>query len=144
MCNFSLDERHGCLLMRHNQVVTLFHGMISICTLYCISNLTRLQELGHCMHDLLARTQYSRFHGYAVCLEFGEAISTMLENWCWIKDDLRDIAIHYTATDPKYMEAWKAANPDTAPPSAEISDALLDGIRADYAQSKITLYTSIM
>lgn len=96
------------------------------------------------MHDLLARTQYTKFHGYAVCLEFGEAISTMLENWCWMKEDLRDIASHYTATNSKYMEAWKTASPDSEPPSPEISDTLLDGIRADYAQTKMALYTSIM
>ena len=50
-------------LMGHFEVTTLFH------------------EMGHIFHELLSRTQYSRFHGTTVALDFAEAPSQMLENW---------------------------------------------------------------
>lgn len=50
-------------LMRHFDVTILFH------------------EMGHVFHELLSRTQYSRFHGTTVALDFAEAPSQMLENW---------------------------------------------------------------
>ncbi|OAQ57440.1 peptidase family M3 [Pochonia chlamydosporia 170] len=110
MCNFSARILNGCMLLKHSQVVTLFH------------------ELGHCTHDLLARTRYAKFHGYEVCVEFGEAIATMLENWCWMKDVLKDICCHFTALDLKYEEAWVKENPNVPIPRAEIPDELLEGL----------------
>lgn len=50
-------------LMRHFDVTIFFH------------------EMGHIFHELLSRTQYSRFHGPNVAPDFGEAPSQMLENW---------------------------------------------------------------
>ncbi|KAK0640639.1 peptidase family M3-domain-containing protein [Cercophora newfieldiana] len=64
-------------LLRHRQLVTLFH------------------ELGHCMHDLVSRTTYSRFHGVSVARDFIEAPSQMLENWCWIPSCLTALSSHY-------------------------------------------------
>ncbi|CEJ89495.1 hypothetical protein VHEMI05336 [[Torrubiella] hemipterigena] len=126
MCNFALRERHGCALMAHSQMTTLFH------------------ELGHCMHDILARTRFARHHGYAVCLELGEALASMLENWCWIKEDLKAMGYHYTAIDPKYMEAWKADHPGKKPPQAKLPDETLDLLISEYPRSKMALYTSIL
>lgn len=80
------------------------------------------------MHDLLAKTRYAKFHGYEVCVEFGEAIATMLENWCWMKDVLKDICYHFTALDLKYEEAWVKENPNVPIPRAEIPDELLEGL----------------
>lgn len=50
-------------LMGHFDVTILFH------------------EMGHLFHELLSRTQYSRFHGTTIALDFAEAPSQMLENW---------------------------------------------------------------
>jgi metallopeptidase MepB len=80
------------------------------------------------MHDLLARTQYSRFHGYAVPPEFGEGIGTMLENWCWIKDELKTMSRHYTRIDPRYMESWKETNAGAFVPQETIPDELLENL----------------
>lgn len=96
------------------------------------------------MHDLLARTKFVRFHGYAVCLEFGEAIASMLENWCWIKEDVQALGRHYTSIDPKYMALWKADHPGEEPPQAKIPDEMLDLLTAEYPRSKMALYTSIL
>lgn len=80
------------------------------------------------MHDLLARTKYSEFHGYSVCIEFGEAIGTMLENWCWIKDVLKSMSRHYTRINPKYREAWILAHPELPLPPEKIPDEVLDNL----------------
>ncbi|KAJ5948685.1 peptidase family M3 [Penicillium verhagenii] len=45
MCSFPAPNSKSCALLKHDQVVTLFH------------------EMGHGIHDLLAKSKYSRFHG---------------------------------------------------------------------------------
>lgn len=92
------------------------------------------------MHDLLARTKYAQFHGYRVCLEFGEAIGTMLENWCWMKDELKAMSCHYTKVDPRYMEAWKEANPGADLPPKMIPDELLENIPAQRLMNRLRVH----
>lgn len=82
-------------------------------------------ELGHCMHDLLARTKYQEFHGYNVCLEFGEAIGIMLENWVWMEDVLYYLSYHYTRLGPKLSGEWKARHPGKEVPPEKIPIDLL-------------------
>ncbi|RDB18055.1 Thimet oligopeptidase [Hypsizygus marmoreus] len=69
-------------LMRHDDVVTFFH------------------EMGHIFHELLSRTKFSRFHGTSVALDFGEAPSQMLENWCWEPKVLEQMSSHYETQKP--------------------------------------------
>ncbi|KAK7468962.1 metalloendopeptidase [Stygiomarasmius scandens] len=64
-------------LMRHFDVVQLFH------------------ELGHIFHHLLSHTQFARFHGTTGSLDFVEAPSQMLENWCWEKSILKVLSKHW-------------------------------------------------
>jgi metallopeptidase MepB len=52
-------------------------------------------ELGHGIHDLVAKTRYARFHGASTAPDFNEAPSQMLENWCWLSDVLRNMSLHY-------------------------------------------------
>jgi metallopeptidase MepB len=92
------------------------------------------------MHDLLARTKYSRFHGYNVPREFGEAISTMLENFCWIEDELKAMSCHYTQIDPKYMEAWQDANAGRPLPPKTIPDELVKNLVQSRPISRLHLY----
>jgi metallopeptidase MepB len=40
----------------------------------------------------------------------------MLENWRWMKDELKAMSCHYTRLDPKYMEAWHKAYPESSLP----------------------------
>lgn len=69
-------------LMRHDDVVTFFH------------------EMGHVFHHLLSRTRYARFHGLNVALDFAEAPSQMLEDWCWEPKILSSMSSHYQTQEP--------------------------------------------
>ncbi|TAQ84965.1 hypothetical protein B7494_g6719 [Chlorociboria aeruginascens] len=77
VCNFSKPTKTKPSLLKHDEVVTLFH------------------ELGHGIHDLAGRTKYSRFHGTSVVRDFVEAPSQMLENWCWTPSQLKSLSKHY-------------------------------------------------
>ncbi|KAL2061547.1 hypothetical protein VTL71DRAFT_6924 [Oculimacula yallundae] len=77
VCNFSKPTPTKPSLLKHDEVVTLFH------------------ELGHGIHDLAGRTKYSRFHGTSVVRDFVEAPSQMLENWCWTPSQLKALSKHY-------------------------------------------------
>ncbi|KAI1760062.1 Metalloprotease [Hypoxylon sp. FL1150] len=77
VCNFSKPTEEKPSLLKHEEVVTLFH------------------ELGHGIHDLAGRTLYSRFHGTSTVRDFVEAPSQMLENWCWTPSQLKALSGHY-------------------------------------------------
>ena len=64
-------------LLKHSEVIVLFH------------------ELGHAMHSMCSRVQYSMFHGTSVETDFVEAPSQMLENWCWEPKVLERLGKHY-------------------------------------------------
>lgn len=101
MCSFPQRSSSSAHLLRHGELVSLFH------------------ELGHAVHDLVARTKYARFHGHRAPPDFFEVPSVMLENWCWLRDELRAMSCHH------------AAPPDARGRREEgvvIPDALLDGL----------------
>ncbi|KAM7197285.1 hypothetical protein V8F33_005713 [Rhypophila sp. PSN 637] len=77
VCNFSKPTPQKPSLLKHDEVVTLFH------------------ELGHGIHDLAGKTQYARFHGTSTVRDFVEAPSQMLENWCWTPGPLKGLSKHY-------------------------------------------------
>ncbi|RYP93688.1 hypothetical protein DL770_000219 [Monosporascus sp. CRB-9-2] len=77
VCNFSKPTPKKPSLLKHDEVVTLFH------------------ELGHGIHDLSGRTKYSRFHGTSTVRDFVEAPSQMLENWCWTASQIKSLSNHY-------------------------------------------------
>lgn len=77
VCNFSKPTPKKPSLLKHDEVVTLFH------------------ELGHGIHDLAGRCRYSRFHGTSTVRDFVEAPSQMLENWCWTPSQLKALSSHY-------------------------------------------------
>ncbi|GAW10800.1 hypothetical protein ANO14919_001350 [Xylariales sp. No.14919] len=77
VCNFSKPTEKKPSLLKHDEVVTLFH------------------ELGHGIHDLAGRCRYSRFHGTSTVRDFVEAPSQMLENWCWTSSQLKSLSNHY-------------------------------------------------
>jgi thimet oligopeptidase len=52
-------------------------------------------ELGHALHSVLTRANYSRFAGTHVPVDFVEAPSQMLENWIWDKRVLDTFAEDY-------------------------------------------------
>ena len=77
VCNFSKASASKPALLKHHEVVTLFH------------------ELGHGIHDLSGRTKYSMTHGTSVVGDFVEAPSQMLENWCWTPSVLQSLSSHW-------------------------------------------------
>lgn len=111
VCNFSKPTPKKPSLLKHDEVVTLFH------------------ELGHGIHDLVSKTTYSRFHGTSTVRDFVEAPSQMLENWCWTPSQIKSLSKHWSYLTPEYNEAWKASNKDGAPqPASTMPDSLIESI----------------
>ncbi|KAK0384475.1 hypothetical protein NLU13_8561 [Sarocladium strictum] len=125
MCGFQLSAGSGYLLS-HYQVVTLFH------------------ELGHSIHDLLARTRYARFHGYQVPLELGEGIAMMLEHFCWLPEVLRSLSLHFTRVDKAFMDGWIKQHPGRELPSEKLPEGLLDVVMTRRAKGKVFKTLGIM
>ncbi|KAJ5320598.1 hypothetical protein N7508_000881 [Penicillium antarcticum] len=117
VCNFTKPQPKKPSLLKHDEVVTLFH------------------ELGHGIHDLVSRTIYSRFHGTSTVRDFVEAPSQMLENWCWTPSQLRSLSRHYSTLSPEYLASWQEAQQSrsggktaTGPPSERIPDDVIENL----------------
>ncbi|MCJ1314153.1 hypothetical protein MMC25_007833 [Agyrium rufum] len=113
VCNFSKPTPKQPSLLKHDEVVTLFH------------------ELGHGIHDLVGRTKYSRFHGTATTQDFVEAPSQMLENWCWTPSQLKSLSNHYSTLSDAYLASWKESAPQgQETPSKQLPDDLISSLVA--------------
>ncbi|KAK4049917.1 metalloendopeptidase [Microbotryomycetes sp. JL221] len=77
VANLSKPSPSRPALMKHNDLVTLFH------------------EAGHAWHGLLSQTQFAKFAGTSVARDFVEAPSQMLENWMWEPKVLKSLSSHY-------------------------------------------------
>ena len=82
------------------------------------------------MHDIIARTKTAKFHGWRSPPEYSETPSMMLENWCWMKDVLREMGCHYSSLSDKYAAEWKAKNPGKELPSKTLPEEKLDALLA--------------
>ncbi|THX16098.1 metallopeptidase MepB [Aureobasidium pullulans] len=111
VCNFSKPTPKKPSLLKHDEVVTLFH------------------ELGHGIHDLVSRTTYSRFHGTATVRDFVEAPSQMLENWCWTASQLRSLSRHYSYLSDSYKAAFtESSKSGKQQPPETMPNNLIDSI----------------
>ncbi|OCL03820.1 hypothetical protein AOQ84DRAFT_391973 [Glonium stellatum] len=110
VCNFSKPTPKKPSLLKHDEVVTLFH------------------ELGHGIHDLVSRTIYSRFHGTSTVRDFVEAPSQMLENWCWTPSQLKSLSHHYSYLTPEYEAAYKETAGTSEVPEERIPDELINNL----------------
>ncbi|KAI4141777.1 MAG: hypothetical protein LQ341_003433, partial [Variospora aurantia] len=110
VCNFSKPTPKKPSLLKHDEVVTLFH------------------ELGHGIHDLVSRTIYSRFHGTNTVRDFVEAPSQMLENWCWTPSQLKALSHHYSSLSPDYEAAWQEKASGQSKPDAKLPDELIENL----------------
>ncbi|KAF2475700.1 zincin [Lindgomyces ingoldianus] len=110
VCNFSKPTKKKPSLLKHDEVVTLFH------------------ELGHGIHDLVSRTTYSRFHGTNTVRDFVEAPSQMLENWCWTTSQLRSLSNHYSYLSPDYELAYLESSGESKKPSERIPYELITNL----------------
>ncbi|KAF1843575.1 thimet oligopeptidase [Cucurbitaria berberidis CBS 394.84] len=107
VCNFSKPTPKKPSLLKHDEVVTLFH------------------ELGHGIHDLVSRTTYSRFHGTNTVRDFVEAPSQMLENWCWTPSQIRALSHHYSYLSSDYEAAYLESSGSAKKPSEQIPNSLV-------------------
>ena len=80
--NFTKPRSETPSLLRHSEVVTLFH------------------EFGHILHQTLTRSRFVRFSGTRVQRDFVEAPSQMLEHWCWEPAVLARMTRHHRSGDP--------------------------------------------
>jgi len=86
VANFTKPTETSPSLLRHTEVVTLFH------------------EFGHILHQTLTTSRFTRFSGTRVERDFVEAPSQMLEHWCWQPDMLRSFSRHHETGDP--LPTW--------------------------------------
>ena len=110
VCNFSKPTPKKPSLLKHDEVVTLFH------------------ELGHGIHDLVSKTIYSRFHGTNTVRDFVEAPSQMLENWCWTPSQLKALSHHYSSLSPEYEAAWREQAKGQTKPDVRLPDELISNL----------------
>ncbi|RKL19712.1 hypothetical protein BFJ68_g3191 [Fusarium oxysporum] len=108
MCSFPPPAPSACTFLKHSQIISLFH------------------ELGHGIHDLLARTNYVAFHGHRSPPDFAEAFSVMLEKWCWMKPELKRLGLHYTSKDLHLKEKWLREHPGEDLPPERIPDDTIE------------------
>jgi metallopeptidase MepB len=110
VCNFSKPTPKKPSLLKHDEVVTLFH------------------ELGHGIHDLVSKTIYSRFHGTNTVVDFGEAPSQMLENWCWTPSQLKSLSRHYSSLSLQYFKSWEEQAESKSKPPEQIPDEMIESL----------------
>lgn len=82
LCNFPRPTASEPSLLRHDDVVALFH------------------EFGHVLHMTLSRATIPRFSGASTEWDFVEAPSQIMENWCWTPGVLAGFARHHETGDP--------------------------------------------
>jgi len=100
-------------LLRHFDAVVLFH------------------ELGHGIHDIVAKTRYSRFHGSAgTTVDFGELPAQLLELWFWTPSVLKSLSFHYSYLSPEMLDVWKnmKENKGKDQPEKNLPDSLIDDL----------------
>jgi len=82
VANFTKPTDKRPALMYHREVITFFH------------------EFGHVMHSICARSKYSKLTWFNTEMDYVEAPSQMLENWCWQKEVLKRLSSHYETKEP--------------------------------------------
>jgi thimet oligopeptidase len=82
VANFTKPTTNQPSLLRHTEVVTLFH------------------EFGHILHQTLTRSDRLRFSGTRTERDFVEAPSQMLEHWVWRPEILASFSRHVETGQP--------------------------------------------
>jgi thimet oligopeptidase len=82
LCNFPKPTASKPSLLKHSDVVTLFH------------------EFGHLQHNFCSKAKYGRFSGTSVERDFVELPSQFMENYCYEVEALKTISQHYQTGDP--------------------------------------------
>ncbi|KAH0430629.1 hypothetical protein CcaCcLH18_07664 [Colletotrichum camelliae] len=124
VCNFQRPSASKPTLLRHPDVVILFH------------------ELGHGIHDLVSRTKFARFHGpMGTVVDFGEAPSQVLENWCWTPEQIMSLSHHYSYLSNEYFSNWKSKtgnDEDLLQPPKRLPQAMVESLlKAKHANTAL-------
>ncbi|MBM4407234.1 MAG: Zn-dependent oligopeptidase [Chloroflexi bacterium] len=82
VANFTPATRDRPALLRHDEVLTLFH------------------EWGHILHMSLSQAEFVRFSGAETESDFVEAPSQIMEHWSWDPGVLGRFARHYETGEP--------------------------------------------
>lgn len=82
VCNFPEGNTDQPALLKHSDVITLFH------------------EFGHLVHWLLCHPEIASQNAFNNKGDFIEAPSQFLENWCWEYDALKLFAKNYKTGEP--------------------------------------------
>ena len=82
VCNFSAPSEDRPGLLRHSEVVTLFH------------------EFGHAVHMAVSRARYNQRAGTSTERDFVEAPSQLMERWAWEPRVLAAMARHWETGEP--------------------------------------------
>ena len=89
-CNFSPPVGDEPALFTHTEVITLFH------------------EFGHGLHHMLTKINYPSVSGISgVPWDAVELPSQFMENWCWQKSALDNMAKHYQTGEPLPDELYE-------------------------------------
>jgi len=89
-CNFTPPVGDKPALFTHDEVNTLFH------------------EFGHGLHHMLTKVDYPSVAGISgVPWDAVELPSQFMENWCWEKSALAEIAKHYETGEPLPDELYE-------------------------------------
>ncbi|KAG4289894.1 hypothetical protein FPRO06_04716 [Fusarium proliferatum] len=86
VCSFAHPSPSRPSLLQHSEVKTMFH------------------ELGHAIHNIVARTKYAIPHSR----DFIEIPSIMLENWVWLPDVLVRLGCHFKSKQALPQELAKS------------------------------------
>lgn len=112
VCNFTKPTTAKPSLLRHTEVVTLFH------------------ELGHSIHNLVSQTTYACFHGTNTTRDFVETPSKMLEYWCWIPSQIKTLSKHWSYLSLEYEKSYMANTPgaNDLRPEEKMPEAMVQSI----------------
>ncbi|KAI5207689.1 hypothetical protein E4T38_03304 [Aureobasidium subglaciale] len=55
-----------------------------------------------------------------------QALGIMLENWCWLPEELKQLSCHYTTLCPGLLQEWQLQHPNEPTPPMSIPDSLVD------------------
>lgn len=79
----------------------------------------------------MSKTAFARFHGTETVVDFGEAPSQMLENWCWTAGTLKTLSRHYSFLSPDYLQLWKDKMKYTGEqPHLQLPDTMIESLIA--------------
>jgi len=82
VCNFTAPVDGNPALLTHSEVVTFLH------------------EFGHALHGIFSDVTYLSLAGTNVYRDFVEMPSSIMENWAYEKEWLKDVAFHYQTMEP--------------------------------------------